>query len=281
MSSPAFTQEPELFRGKLDDFEIRNGNHLVRLARDWREVEAALALRYKIFYEEMQACPTAEMAMRKQDFDRYDEVADHLLVLDEKIGDGPEAVVGTYRLIKRDAVARCGAFYSAAEYDLGILTSIPDEILELGRSCVDFEYRNRRVINLLWQGIAHYCINYDIRLMFGCASLPGKNKDAHTLPLSYLYHNYLAPARIRPKALPERHVDMNLLSPKEIVEKDAVKMVPPLIKGYLRIGGFVGDGAVIDEQFNTTDVCIVVETKLITSKYARHFERQGFNLRSI
>ena len=116
MSSPAFTQEPELFRGKLDDFEIRNGNHLVRLARDSREVEAALALRYKIFYEEMQACPTAEMAMRKQDFDRYDEVAEHLLVLDEKIGDGPEAVVGTYRLIKRDAVARCGAFYSAAEY---------------------------------------------------------------------------------------------------------------------------------------------------------------------
>ena len=281
MSSTAFTQETELFPGKRDDFEIRNGNHLVRLARDWREVEAAMALRYRIFYEEMQARPTAEMAMRKQDFDRYDEVADHLLVLDEKIGDGPEAVVGTYRLIKRDAVARCGAFYSAAEYDLGILTSIPDEILELGRSCVDLEYRNRRVINLLWQGIAHYCVKYDIRLMFGCASLPGKNKDAHALPLSYLYHNHLAPVPIRPKALPERHVDMNLLSPTEIVEKDAVKMVPPLIKGYLRIGGFVGDGAVIDEQFNTTDVCIVVKTKLITSKYARHFERQGFNLRSI
>ena len=164
---------------------------------------------------------------------------------------------------------------------MGILTSIPDEILELGRSCVDLEYRNRRVSNLLWQGIAHYCVKYDIRLMFGCASLPGKNKDAHALPLSYLYHNHLAPVPIRPKALPERHVDMNLLSPKEIVEKDAVKMVPPLIKGYLRIGGFVGDGAVIDEQFNTTDVCIVVKTKLITSKYARHFERHGFNLRSI
>jgi len=280
-SSTAFTQAAVPFERKPADFEIRNGNHLVRLARDWSEVEAAMALRYRIFYEEMQARPTSEMALRKQDFDRYDEVADHLLVLDEEIGDGPEAVVGTYRLIKRDAAAQCGTFYSAAEYDVGILTSLPDEILELGRSCVDLEYRDRRVINLLWQGIAHYCVNYDIRIMFGCASLPGKNIDAHALPLSYLYNNHLAPAPICPKALPERYVDMNRLPTTEIVAKEAVKFVPPLIKGYLRIGGFVGDGAVVDEQFNTTDVCIVVKTKLITDKYARHFERHGSNLRTI
>lgn len=280
-SSTAFTQAAVPFERKPADFKIRNGNHLVRLARDWSEVEAAMALRYRIFYEEMQARPTSEMALRKQDFDRYDEVADHLLVLDEEIGDGPEAVVGTYRLIKRDAAAQCGTFYSAAEYDVGILTSLPDEILELGRSCVDLEYRDRRVINLLWQGIAHYCVNYDIRIMFGCASLPGKNIDAHALPLSYLYNNHLAPAPICPKALPERYVDMNRLPTTEIVAKEAVKFVPPLIKGYLRIGGFVGDGAVVDEQFNTTDVCIVVKTKLITDKYARHFERHGSNLRTI
>ena len=281
MPSTAFTQKPVPFERKAADFEIGNGNHRVRLARDWSEVEAAMALRYRIFYEEMLARPTAEMMLRKQDFDRYDEVADHLLVLDKRIGDGPEAVVGTYRLIRRDAVAQYGTFYSAAEFDVGILTSIPDEILELGRSCVDLKYRDRRVINLLWQGIAHYCVNYDIRIMFGCASLPGRDLEAHALPLSYLYHNYLAPAPIRPKALPELYVDMNFLPPTDFLEKDAVKLVPPLIKGYLRIGGFVGDGAVVDEQFNTTDVCIVVKTKLITDKYARHFERHGSNLRSI
>ena len=263
------------------DFEIVKGSLSVRLARDMGEINAALALRYRIFYEEMQARPTTEMAIRKRDFDKYDNFADHLLVFDSELGRGPEAVVGTYRLIRRSAAESCGGFYSASEYDINVLTRLPDEILELGRSCVNADYRDRRVINLVWEGITAYCVAHDIRFLFGCGSIPGCDPTTLKIPLSYLYHYHLAPEEIRPRALPQRHIEMNQSLIGEIDQKTGLKSVPPLIKGYLRIGGFVGDGAVIDEQFQTTDVCIVVQTKLIKEKYARYFERRGSNFQAI
>ena len=130
-------------------------------------------------------------------------------------------------------------------------------------------------MQLLWSGIAAYVFYYSIDLMFGCASLPGIDPDALAMPLSYLYHHHLAPADLRPRALPERYVDMRRLRSPAIDPARALAALPPLIKGYLRLGGFVGDGAVIDEQFNTTDVCILVKTDLITEKYSRHYERQA------
>lgn len=281
ISQPTLASAAAPFKRSSAVFEISNGSLSVRLARNPAEIDASLALRYRIFYEEMQAKATAEMAARKRDFDQYDDFADHLLVLDQELGGGADAVVGTYRLIRRDAARQCGTFYSSDEYDIDVLTALPDEILELGRSCVDAAYRDRRVINLLWEGIATYCVAHDIRIMFGCASLPGCDPEALSLPLSYLYHHHLAPAENRPRAVPARFVDMNRIAADDIDRRAGLKSVPPLIKGYLRIGGFVGDGAVIDEQFNTTDVCIVVQTKLITDKYARHFERRGSDLHAI
>ncbi len=269
------------YKSCSSDFEIVKGTLSVRLARDMGEIDAALALRYRIFYEEMQARPTTEMAIRKRDFDKYDDFADHLLVFDSELGRGAEAVVGTYRLIRRSAAKSCGGFYSANEYDINVLTRLSDEILELGRSCVNADYRDRRVINLLWEGITAYCVAHDIRFLFGCGSIPSCDPAALKTPLSYLYHYHLAPEEIRPRALPHRHIEMNQRLIGDIDQKTGLKSVPPLIKGYLRIGGFVGDGAVIDEQFQTTDVCIVVQTKLITEKYARYFERRGSNFQAI
>ena len=213
--------------------------------------------------------------MYKRQIDDFDAVCDHLLVIDYGKGGGADAVVGTYRLIRRDAAARLGAFYSAAEYDIGPLIAYPGEILELGRSCVDAGYRARPVMQLLWSGIAAYVFHYEIALMFGCASLPGIDPDALAVPLSYLYHHHLAPPALRARALPERYVEMRRLDAPAIDPMRTLATLPPLIKGYLRLGGFVGDGAVIDEQFNTTDVCIVVKTDLVTEKYSRHYERQS------
>jgi putative hemolysin len=127
----------------------------------------------------------------------------------------------------------------------------------------------------LWSGIATYVFHYDIALMFGCASLPGTDPDRLAVPLSYLYHHHLAPPELRARALPERYVDMRRLDRGGFDPEPARSMLPPLIKGYLRLGGFVGDGAVIDEQFNTTDVCVVVKTDLVAQKYSRHYERQS------
>ncbi len=241
----------------------------VRLAETPAEVDAAQALRYRVFYQEMSARPTPEMAARQRDFDGFDGSCDHLLVIDHD----RDAVVGTYRLMRRAAAARCGSFYSSGEYDLTPILAYPGEILELGRSCVDAAYRTRPTMELLWRGIAAYVFRHRIGLMFGCASLPGTDPEALAVPLAYLRHNHLAPAGLRPRALPERYVDMDRRPPDEVNRREGLALLPPLIKGYLRLGGFVGDGAVIDDQFNTTDVCIVVKTDTVTEKYYRHYER--------
>jgi putative hemolysin len=255
--------------------DIVSGPLQVRLAESAADIDAAQALRYRIFYEIMGAQPLPGMEQRRRDSDGYDQICDHLLVFDHSRGSGAEAVVGTYRLIRRDAAARLGAFYSAAEYDIARLLAYPGEVLELGRSCVDAGYRARSVVQLLWGGIAAYVSHYDIALMFGCASLPGTDPDALAAPLSYLYYHHLAPPALRARALPERFVDMRRLGPAALDPARMLAALPPLIKGYLRLGGFVGDGAVIDRQFNTTDVCIVVKTDLVAEKYSRHYERQS------
>lgn len=254
--------------------EIRAQTMGVRLAAAAWELDAAQALRYRVFYEEMGARPTEAMAATRRDSDDFDAAADHLLVIDHALGDGPESVVGTYRLLRRAAAARLGRFYSAGEYDIAPLTGFDGEVLELGRSCVDAAHRTRGTLQLLWQGIAAYVFKHRIDLMFGCASLPGTDPDALAAPLSYLWHNHLAPPALRPRALAGLHVEMNRLPIEAINARAVLAELPPLIKGYLRLGGFVGDGAVIDHQFNTTDVCVVVKTDLVTDKYYRHYERR-------
>ena len=245
-----------------------------RLASSDEDIAAAQSLRYRVFYEEMCAKPSPETAAIKRDFDDFDAVCDHLLVIDPKRHDLPGGVVGTYRLLRRAEADRHAGFYSADEYDISHLERYPGEILELGRSCVEASYRNRPTMQLLWRAIAAYIFHHDIVLMFGCASLPGTDPEALELPLSYLYYYHLAPPALRPRAVDERYVDMRIVPREEIDPRAALGEMPPLIKGYLRLGGFVGDGAVVDYQFNTTDVSIIVKTDLVTDKYLRHYERE-------
>ncbi len=243
----------------------------VRLAETEAEVRAAQALRYRVFYEEMGAQPTVEMARLGRDFDDFDAVCDHLLVIDrEKSGDLPW-VVGTYRMLRKSVALENFGFYSEQEYDLSDLINYPDETVEVGRSCVDSEARSGAVMQMLWGGIAEYIHQHDIKLLFGCASFHGTSPDSLSLPLSYLYHHHLAPVGLRPRALDALYVDMHREPAGEAGDRAAMGELPPLIKGYLRLGGFVGDGAVVDHQFNTTDICVVVKTDLLTEKYRRHY----------
>jgi len=254
--------------------ELRSGNLGVRIAATPAEIDAVQALRYRVFYREMGATGDADSALTARDRDAFDAVADHLLVVDHAIGPGAEGVVGTYRLIQREAAARIGRFYSADEYDIAPIVGFPGRVLELGRSCVDAAYRHRAAMQLLWRGIAAYVFHYQVDLMFGCASLPGNDPDALATELTYLYLNHLAPPAVRPRALPHRFVEMRRVRADSFDPRRILSQLPPLIKGYLRLGGFVGDGAVIDPQFNTTDVAVVVKTDLVTDKYYRHYERQ-------
>jgi putative hemolysin len=261
---------------------IRSGNLEVRLAETPAEIEAAQRLRYQVFVDELGAKPDAEALRSGRDADKFDEYCDHLLVLDHVKGDGLAAIVGTYRLLRRSVARAHDGFYTATEFDISKLESVDGEILELGRSCVDAEHRNRPTMQLLWKGIAAYVFRHDIKLMFGCASLPGTDPQAHAAALSYLHHNHLAPERVRARALPERYVAMDIVpaagagheaAASAFDARAVIAALPPLIKGYLRLGGFVGEGAVIDREFNTIDVCILVVTDEVTDKYFNHYTR--------
>lgn len=251
--------------------DVHAGDLHLRLAETVDEVHAAQALRYRVFYEGMAAKATEDVSRHRRDFDSFDDYCDHLLVFDSGRGDGPDAVVGTYRVMRREAAQRRGQFYTADEYDITNLLAFPGEILELGRSCIDESYRTGATMQLLWKGIAEYVLAHNIELMFGCASLPGVEPEELAVPLAYLYHHHLAPPALRPWALPERYVAMNRIPPEGLSPRRALRTLPPLIKGYLRVGGFVGEGAVIDHDFGTTDVCIVVKTEWVTERYYRHY----------
>ena len=250
---------------------ITAGNQIIRLAESDAEIEAAQRLRYRVFYEKMGAHPLPRTMAEKCDINEFDDACDHLVVLDLAQGGRP-TVVGTYRFILSSHAEQLGGFYSAHEYDVAPLQTNGGQIMELGRSCVAADFRNRSTMQLLWRGIAAYVSTNDIDLMFGCASFPGTSPHDLAQPLSYLHHNHLALEHLRARALEDRYSSMHLQPSADVDRRQALSFLPPLIKGYLRAGAFVGDGAVIDRQFNTTDVCIIVKTDLVTSRYAKHYE---------
>lgn len=251
----------------------RAGQLDVRLATSEEEIAAAQALRYQIFYEEMGAKPTAAMAAARRDIDDYDAICDHLLVVDHGI-DGTPHVVGTYRLLRQVVAQMNRGFYSAAEYDLSPLiaqSATGGQLLELGRSCVAPAYRNNTTITLLWRGIATYLQTHAIGHMFGCASLHGADPALHMAELSYLYHHHLAPPELRARSLPGTYVPMDVLSATKIDTRLVQRALPPLIKGYLRVGAMIGDGGFVDHQFNTVDVFVVMPVDRITRRYSGRF----------
>ncbi len=260
----------------------RRGALEMRLAVNEDEVRQCQELRYHVFYEEMTASPSQESRALKRDEDRFDNFCDHLLVIDNEAGakSSEGQIVGTYRLLRQQIAEQNGGFYTAGEYDIApLIDRHPDlRFLELGRSCVLKPYRNRPTVELLWQGIWNYVRKNRLDVMIGCASLAGTKPDALSLPLSFLHHNVAPPPVWHAKARDERYVSMNRMAADEIDAKMALRSLPPLIKGYLRLGAFIGEGAVIDEQFDTTDVMIILPVEVINPRYLSHFEETGENL---
>jgi len=253
--------------------DILSANLEVRLAENAEEIDAAQSLRFQVFYTDGGAIASPETAAMERDADDFDAICDHLLVVDKSKDSLKDRIVGTYRLTRREHAEKIGRFYTSGEYDISGILALKEPILELGRSCTHPNYRNRSTMQLLWQGIAKYVFSHDINMMFGCASLKGIDPQALAQQLSYLYHFHQAAPDICPKALPHLYTRMDLLAKDEINPKRALASLPPLLKGYLRLGGVIGDGAVIDEQFNTTDVCLMVQTDAVTGKYLRHYDR--------
>ncbi len=252
----------------------RIGTLETRIARTASEVDAAQAIRYRVFVEEMHAQVPPMAQLKRRDIDAWDAICDHLLVLDTAIeGDAEDQIVGTYRLLRQDVAMANGGFYSSSEFEVADLVARhPDKrFMELGRSCVLPQYRTKRTVELLWQGNWAYALKHRIDVMFGCASFPGAVPEEHALALSYLHHNALAKGRWRVEALPELEHSMDLMPAEAINMRKALAALPPLIKGYLRLGAMIGEGAVVDRAFRTTDVLIVLPIHTISERYRNYY----------
>lgn len=262
----------------------------VRLAARKKEIKKAQRLRYKVFYKEMSAIPDMQTKMKRRDIDVYDKICDHLLVLDHEYNSksypfaSKSKIVATYRILTEEMAKLSGGFYSQSEFDIAPLLerhSSTHKFLELGRSCVMKPYRSKRSVELLWRGLWAYIQENQANAIIGCASLEGVDPQAHALALSFLHHHASAPEEWRVKARNSRYVNMNLMPKEKIDMKAALKALPPLIKGYLRLGAYIGEGAVIDHQFGTTDVMIILPTENISDRYINHFsapEEKNTNL---
>ncbi|MBV1927445.1 MAG: GNAT family N-acetyltransferase [Rhodobacteraceae bacterium] len=237
----------------------------VKIATNEAEIRAAQALRYEVFVRELGGCGTLvdhDAGLEQDQFDRY---YDHMLLSDDSTGD----VVGAYRLLRDDQASVAGKYYSEDEYDLSVLKSSGRRLLELGRSCVRADYRGGTAMYHLWSGLADYVQDHGIDILFGVASFHGTDAITMAQPLSMLHHNHLAPADLRVTARSAQYQNMDLLAQDALDRRSAMLQTPALIKAYLRLGGFVGEGAWIDHDFNTTDVCLVMDTNRMNQRQRR------------
>jgi L-ornithine Nalpha-acyltransferase len=257
---------------------VISGDIEVRLATSVEEIIAGQKLRYQVFFEEMGAKPSQEVQSEKRDFDDFDDICDHLVAIDNS-KNGHDRVVATYRLLREEKIEGMDDFYSTCEFDLSNLyndhfrTLLGDrQLLELGRSCVKEDYRTNAVMHLMWKFIARYVEKHKIAYLFGCASLPETDQTELEDQLSYLYHYHKTPAEYPVKPLANIGEKMNYFAKDDFEKRAARRALAPLVKGYLNLGCYIGDGAVIDEQFGTTDVFILLPVDRLEKRYLSLFD---------
>ncbi len=244
----------------------------VRLAKSADDLRAAQRLRYDVFVDELGGGGAMVDHEARLEQDRFDPYFDHLILQDEARPDDAQ-VVGVYRLLRDDQAAKVGQFYSEDEYDLGVLKSSGRRLLELGRSCLHRDYRGGVGMFHLWNSLAAYVSDHEIEILFGVASFHGTDPAALAAPLSLLHHGHLAPPDLRVRARPTHFAAMDRIAPDALDRRAAVLEIPALIKAYLRLGGFVGEGAWIDHAFNTTDVCLILDTARMSARQRAIYTR--------
>jgi len=252
---------------KVRDYEVR----LTKTSAERRQVRQ---LRYAVFVEEEGASATEEQKNLREEYDAFDRFADYMGVFHN------DKLVGTYRIIDRNAAEKMDGFYTETEFNLSKIKKVNGNIAEMSRACVAAEYRdNGLVMRMLWLGLAEYIAKNQVLVLFGVASWVGKRPVESAQAISWLYYNQLSPLSLRATVESENFAEgvnpklskMNIL-PKAFVDEElARKQMTPLIKGYLRLGATFGKGVFIDAPFNTYDVFVMVQTKKISAAYQKHF----------
>ncbi|KAF0115727.1 MAG: phospholipid/glycerol acyltransferase [Rhodobacteraceae bacterium] len=250
--------------------------YAVRLATTPQDLTAAQALRYQVFVRELGGDGPLVDHVAGLERDAFDAHFDHLILVDRRIDPASLAhVIGAYRVLPSDRRAAAGRFYSETEFDLTPLLTSGRKLLELGRSCVHADHRGGTAMFHLWNGLAEYVLDRGIEILFGAASFHGTDIASLAQSLSYLHHNHLAPPEMRVRALPPHRQEMDLIPVANLDRRAAMVATPALIKAYLRLGGFVGDGAWIDRDFNTTDVCLVMDTGQMSARHREFYIRKA------
>ncbi len=243
----------------------------VKLAETPEELQAAQRLRYEVFVAELGGGGALVDHQQRLERDRFDPYFDHMILTQNATG----RVVGVYRVLRSEGAEAAGGFYSEGEYDLAPLKSSGRRLLELGRSCLHPAYRGGLAMHCLWQALAAYVAQHRIEVLFGVASFHGTDAYALAQPLALLHHQYLAPRELRVRALDKSFQDMSLVDEADLDRKAAMMQVPSLIKAYLRLGGCVGEGAFVDHAFNTTDVCLILDTRQMTIRQKQRYAPLG------
>lgn len=245
----------------------------VRLATQDQDLRAAQRLRYRVFVEELGGDgPLVDHAARLER-DEFDPVVDHLLLIDARRDPAEgDHVIGAYRLLRSDVAERFGRYYCDDEYDLTPLRTSGRRMVELGRSCVDPDFRGGSGMFLLWNALADYVLDHGIEVLFGVASFHGTDVAPLAQALSWLHHHHLAPPDLRPVARGPQFQRMDLVPADRLDRRAAMTAMPALIKAYLRLGGVVGEGAWIDRAFNTTDVFLLMDTAAMSDRHRKYYQ---------
>ncbi len=255
---------------------LESGDFIIKFVENNSELKNTQSLRYSVFYKERKAKPSLLKKNLNRDFEKIDLFSHHLIVIDKTRQNLSDQIVGTYRLLKGDLAYQFGGFYTSSEFDLTNIIKLYNsyEILELGRSCIHKDYRNRNMMSLMWKCIARYIKLYDIKVLFGCVSFPGTDVLKLSEQLFYLRKNFSLPDELSVKSLDKNIFPIGKVTIKKL---DMIKIflkLPPLIKGYLRLGGRVSKSYFVDHEFNTIDLCVVVKTKNIDIKYKKKYLHQ-------
>jgi len=239
----------------------------LRVARTPEDLDGAKRLRYRVFIEELSGTGASSDHEKRLEQDRFDPFCDHLILVDlDRDPATLDHVIGVYRVMRESGAAEVGQFYSESEYDLSVLKASGRPLLELGRSCIDADFRGTMAMHLLWQGLGDYVTRHQIEIMFGVASFHGTSIGPLAEALSFLNGSHLAPAELRVRTVEHAYQSMDLVPQDQFDRKTAVRALPALIKAYIRLGGFVGDGAFVDHDFNTTDVMLIMDTARVTEQ---------------
>lgn len=246
----------------------------VKTAAGPADIAAAQRLRYDVFVTELGGDGAAVDHAACLERDRFDGFATHLL-LEDLAPAAPARFVGVYRLMDARDAARAGGFYSEAEFDVSQLVQSGRRVLELGRSCLHEDYRGGAAMMHLWQGVAAHVLRHDIEVLFGVASFHGTDVGSLAQPLSHLHYAHSAPSGMTAHVRKSGAVAMDILPPEQVDRKAAMLATPALIKAYLRLGGLVGQGAFVDHAFNTTDVCLILDTAKMDARLRAHYTQEA------